>query len=195
MACRSETAKEKTRMKPLTASGKWRIGAVGAAGVALVSCMVAQSGSAPAGTASAVTSQTLPPECAAEAAPLPGNPPQHPDACHGNPSFAADGAAVMSRGDVASLPAPLKNQLTRLACRPHSTLPIQFFSEAETPSQLFQYYLLDTDNFEPNVFTSLIPGVNDSAMFTTTGANCGLPTVGVVRLVVEPKAGLPVSPD
>lgn len=138
---------------------------------------------------------SLPSECTSEAAPLPGNPPQHPDPCHGNPNFAADGTAVMSRGDVATLPVPLKSQLTRLACRPHSTLPVQFYSEADTPSQLFQYYLLSTDNFEPNVFTTRIQGVNDTAMFTATGANCGLPTVAAVRLVVEPKNGLPTDPD
>jgi hypothetical protein len=90
---------------------------------------------------------------------------------------------------------PLKVRLTRLACRPHSTLPIQFYSEADSPSQLFQYYLLDTSSFERNVFTSLIRDVNETAMFTATGANCGLPTIAAVRLVVEPKAGLPASPE
>jgi hypothetical protein len=101
----------------------------------------------------------------------------------------------MTRGDVASLPAPLKNQLARIACRPHSTLPVQFYSEAETSSQLFQYYLLTTDNFEPNVFTKRVPDVNDTAMFTATGANCGLPTIAAVRLVLEPKNGLPTDPN
>jgi hypothetical protein len=149
----------------------------------------------PAGSDGGLVSALLPPECPSEAAPLPGNAPQHPDPCHGNPNFAADGTAVMSRGDVAPLPAPLKNQLARLACRPHSTLPVQFYSEADTPSQLFQYYLLSTDNFEPNVFTTRIKGVNDTAMFTATGGNCGLPTVAAVRLVLEPKNGLPTSPD
>jgi hypothetical protein len=142
-----------------------------------------------------IQSKNLPPECFTESAPLPGNPPQHPAACHGNKNFLADGTAVINRGDVVPLPTPLRNQLARLACRPHSTLPIQFFSEADTPNLLFQYYLLDTNNFQPNVFTSLIPGVNDVAMFTATGANCGLPAVAAVRLVVEPKPGLPSSPD
>ncbi len=167
--------------------------AVGAAGATVLSLGMLlgtrSSFASPAG------SDPLPPECATEAAPLPGNPPQHSAACHGNPNFAADGTAVMTRGDVASLPAPLKNELTRLACRPHSTLPIQFYGEADSPSQLFQYYLLDTSGFEPNVFTARIPGVNDTAMFTATGANCGLPTIAAVRLVVEPKAGLPTDPD
>ena len=142
-----------------------------------------------------VVSASLPPECASESAPLPGNAPQHADPCHGNPNYVADGTAIMTRGDVVNLPAPLKNQLTRLACRPHSTLPIQFYSEADTSSQLFQYYLLTTDNFEPNVFTTRIKGVNDTAMFTATGANCGLPTVAAVRLVLEPKKDLPTDPD
>lgn len=176
----------------------WRstLGAVGATGVAVVSCVVGQPDSeSNAAVTSAVVKAVLPPECATEAAPLPGNPPQHPDPCHGNPHFVADGTTLMNRGDVAALPAALKNQLTRLACRPHSTLPIQFYSEADTPSQLFQYYLLDTNNFQPNVFTTRIPGVNDTAMFTATGANCGLPTIAAVRLVLEPKAGLPDDPD
>src|SRR5258708_2435726 len=176
---------------------QWIGGALVAMGaVAVMASMAAQAGSENGLMArSAAASQSLPPGCAAEAAPLPGDPPQHPAPCHGNPNFAADGTAVMTRGDVAFLPAALKNQLTRLACRPHSTLPIQFYSEADSPSQLFQYYLLDTKDFEPNVFTARIPGVNDTAMFTTTGANSGLPTVAAVRLVVEPKAGLPTNPD
>lgn len=145
----------------------------------------------------------LPAECADEAAPRPGNTPQHPDDCHGNPNGTQDGRQLRSRGDIANLPPHLKDTLTRLACRPHSTLPIQFYSEADTPSQLFQYYILDTDGrngsgtngFQPNVFTSLIPGVNDTAQFTATGANCQLPTIGAVRLVLEPKPGLPTDPD
>src|SRR5262249_36874500 len=63
------------------------------------------------------------------------------------------------------------------------------------PSELFQYYLLDTTGFEANPFTSLIPGVNDKAMLTATGPNCGLPTIGSVRVVLEPKPGLPTDPN
>jgi hypothetical protein len=144
---------------------------------------------------SAALSRGLPPECSMDGGPRAGNPPQHPAACHGNPQFASDARGLLSRGDIEGLPGPLKNRLARLACRPHSTLPIQFYSEADSPSQLFQYYLLDTNNFQPNVLTARIRGVNDTAMFTTTGANCGLPTIASVRLVVEPKAGLPDSPD
>jgi hypothetical protein len=170
--------------------------AAGATSIVVASCVTSQPDEQTAELQfKNFTPLVLPAICATEAAELPGNPPQHPASCHGNPHFFADGMAVMKRGDIWPLPGPLKEQLTRLACRPHSTVPIQFFSEANTPSQLFQYYLLDTTHFEQNVFTSLIPGVNESSMLTATGANCGLPTVAAVRLVVEPKAGLPVDPE
>jgi hypothetical protein len=115
--------------------------------------------------------------------------------CHPNPSAAADRLAVAARGDVANLPSPLKDRLVQLADRPHTYLPMQVFAEADKPSQLFQYYLLDTDGFQPNVFTTIMPGVNDHVQLTVTGGNCGLPTVGSVRLVLEPKPGLPTDPQ
>ena len=120
---------------------------------------------------------------------------QPPAPCHANPNAAADSAAVASRGDVVNLPPPLKDRLIQLADRPHSYLPIQAFAEADRASQLFQYYLLDTTGFEPNVFTTLIPGVNDHVQLTVTGGNCGLPTIGAVRVVLEPKPGLPTDPN
>jgi hypothetical protein len=115
--------------------------------------------------------------------------------CHPNLRAASDMAKVRNRADVRRLPDPLKDRLAQLAERQHSYLPIEAFAEADQPSQLFQYYLLDTGNFEANVFTSQIPGVNESAMLTAAGANCGLPTLGAVRLVVEPKPGLPTDPN
>ena len=121
---------------------------------------------------------------------------EHPPApCHPNPNAAADEAAVRSRGDIAKLPGELQDRLAQLANRPHTYLPLQVFAEADKPSQLFQYYLLDTTGFEPNVFTSIIPGVNDgNVQLTATGGNCGLETVGAVRVVLEPKPGLPTDP-
>jgi len=104
-------------------------------------------------------------------------------------------ATVANRGDIRKLPAPLRERLAQLAGRPHSILPVQTFSEADQPSQLFQYYLLDTTGFEPNVFTTSIPGVNDAAQLSVTGADCGLPTIGTVRVVLEPKPGLPTDPN
>jgi hypothetical protein len=118
-----------------------------------------------------------------------------PAPCHPNPQAAQDEATVLARGDVASLPAPLKDRLAQLANRPHSQLPLQVFNEADGASQLFQYYLLDTSGFQPNVFTTQIPGINDKAQLTATGGNCGLPTVGAVRVVLEPKPGLPTDPN
>jgi hypothetical protein len=124
---------------------------------------------------------------------------QPPAPCHPNPQASADEAAVRARGDVAMLPMPLKDRLARLANRPHSQLPTQAYAEAGTtttpaPSQLFQYYLLDTGGFQPNVFTKIFPGINDHVQLSATGGNCGLPAVGSVRLVLEPKPGLPTDP-
>jgi hypothetical protein len=95
---------------------------------------------------------------------------QPPPPCHPNPNAAADRAAVTSRGDIVNLPQPLKDRLVQLADRPHTYLPMQAFDEADGASQLFQYYLLDTTGFEPNVFTTIIPGVNDgNVQLTVTG--------------------------
>jgi len=120
-------------------------------------------------------------------------PPSPP--CHPNPNATTDEAAVRTRGDIVNLPDPLKERLAQLANRPHTYLPLQVFNEADGNSQLFQYYLLATTGFEPNVFTTIFPGVNDNVQLTVTGANCGLPTVGAVRVVLEPKPGLPTDPN
>jgi hypothetical protein len=119
---------------------------------------------------------------------------QPPSPCHPNPNAATDRAEVARRGDIVKLPQPLKDRLVKLADRPHTYLPMQAFAEADKPSQLFQYYLLDTTGFEPNVFTTRFKGVNDQVQLTATGGNCGLPTVGAVRVVLEPKPGLPTDP-
>ena len=103
--------------------------------------------------------------------------------------------SIKERGDIKQLPAPLKDRIVELAKRPHSYLPLTVFAEAPTPSQLFGYYLLDTTGFQPNVFTARIPEINVGAI--PTGANCanrGEPTIAAVRLVLEPKPGLPTDP-
>jgi hypothetical protein len=120
---------------------------------------------------------------------------QPPAPCHPNPNETQDVATVTGRGDIVNLPGPLKDRLSQLADRPHSVLPLQVYAEADGASQLFQYYLLDTTAFEPNVFTTIIPGINETAQLTVTGGNCGLPTVGAVRIVLEPKPGLPTDPN
>jgi hypothetical protein len=119
-----------------------------------------------------------------------GQTPEHP-----NPNGRQDRLTLEHRRDIEFLPDPLKQVLGDIASRPHSTLPIQAYAEADRPSQLFQYYLLDTHGFEPNVFTARIRGVNDTAMLTATGANGDLPTIGAVRVVLEPKPGLPTDPN
>jgi hypothetical protein len=105
--------------------------------------------------------------------------------------------SLRQRGDIKFLPAPLQDRLLELARRPHSYLPLTVFGEAVEPSQLFGYYLLDTTRFQPNVFTSIVPGINDNGVIPTGAnfANGGLPTVGTVRVTLEPKPGLPTDPD
>ncbi|MBI1765673.1 MAG: hypothetical protein HYR56_30080 [Acidobacteria bacterium] len=104
--------------------------------------------------------------------------------------------AFARRGDISHLPPLLKARLIELAARPHTFEPTTAFAEAADPSQLFQYYLLDTNHFQPNVFTSVVPGLNDTAIPTAANAaNGGLPTLGSVRVVIEPKAGLPTDPN
>jgi hypothetical protein len=126
---------------------------------------------------------------------------QPPPPCHPNATAGMDVAIVRNRGDIRNLPDPLKERLVKLAFRPHSQLPTQAYAEARfadgrpKPSELFQYYLLDTTGFEPNPFTALFPGINDQAMLTATGADCGLPTIGAVRVVLEPKPDLPTDPN
>jgi hypothetical protein len=131
----------------------------------------------------------------ATGAPNPAHAEQPPAPCHPNPLAATDESTVRGRGDIVNLPAPLKDRLAQLANRPHSQLPTQAYAEADKASQLFQYYLLDTNGFQPNVFTKIFPGINDQAQLSVTGGNCGLPTVGAVRLVLEPKPGLPTDPN
>lgn len=100
------------------------------------------------------------------------------------------------RGDIRALPRPLKKRLSDINKRPHTYPPMIAFAEADEPSQLFQYYLLDTNNFQPNVFTSVVPGINDTAIATAANAaNGGLRTIGAVRVTLEPKPGLPRNPD
>jgi hypothetical protein len=53
--------------------------------------------------------------------------------------------------------------------------------------------LLDTPGFPSNVFTAVVPGINDTAI--PTAANGGRPTGGSVRVVLEPKPGLPTDPN
>ena len=102
---------------------------------------------------------------------------------------------MLARPDVSHLPKPLKLRLADLAGRPVSYPPLTVFAEASKPSLLFAYYLLDSTGFEPNVFTTTVPGINDGVAPSATGANGDLPTIGSVRLVVEPKPGLPTDPN
>lgn len=99
------------------------------------------------------------------------------------------------RGDIKNLPGQLKQVLGELNRRPHTFQPLTVFAEADKPSMLFGYYLLDSTRFEPNIFTVTIPGINDGMIPTTTGANHDLPVIASVRLELEPKPGLPTDPE
>lgn len=105
------------------------------------------------------------------------------------------GSGFTSRGDIRHLPDPLKDRLAILAGRPATYDPMRAFSEAPSPSQLFQYYLLDTRGFQPNVFTTTIKGINNGVAPSATGPNHDRPTIGAVRVVLEPKPGLPTDPN
>ena len=108
----------------------------------------------------------------------------------------ADEQRVLNRADVVNLPAPLKNVLGLMARRPHTYSPMRAFAEADKASQFFEYYLLDTRGFQPNIFTAIIPGINDGAIPTAANAANGQrPTIGAVRVVLEPKPGLPTDPE
>ena len=120
---------------------------------------------------------------------------QPPAPCHPNPQAAQDEAAVRARGDIALLPSPLQDRLAQLANRPHSQLPTQAFAEADGRASCSSTTCSIRTGFQPNVFTTIIPGVNDTAQSDgDRGANCGLPTIGAVRVVLEPKPGLPTDP-
>lgn len=114
---------------------------------------------------------------------------------HLNPDGEEDAQRVLHRADVVNLPTPLKDSLARMARRPHTYAPLRVFAEADQPSQFFEYYLLDTNNFQRNVFTAPIAGINDHAIPTAANAANGqLRTIGSVRVELEPKPGLPTDP-
>jgi len=59
-----------------------------------------------------------------------------------------DQRPVAQREDIRSLPEPLKTRLIEMTGHPHSFLPLTAFSQADDSSQLFTYYLLDTENLQ-----------------------------------------------
>jgi hypothetical protein len=163
-----------------------------AAGTLLIQCTSTNEGTASASsqvseTSSAVTS-TLVETCPS---PTPVPPLVDPDSgqvCH--PSACTPG--FCARGDITPLAAhqvtaPLLSRLLTLDCSPHSIPPLQVFAEADpttSRSLLFQYYLLDSTGFQASPFTTKIAGINDdpSTQKTVWGANCGLATIGSVRI-------------
>jgi len=178
-----------------------------AGGLILIQCGNVDDGSSSTSgpSASSVSTRaalTDPPETCPSPTPVP--PMTDPDTqvtCH--PSACTPG--FCARGDIAPLAgaatADLQRRLLTLDCSPHSIPPVQVFAEADPTmggkSRLFQYYLLDSTTFQPSVFTTKIHPLNDdpSTQKTVWGANCQLPTIGAVRLALEPKPDLPTDPD
>jgi hypothetical protein len=114
---------------------------------------------------------------------------------HPNPNGDEEAQRLLNRQDVVNLPAELKETLARMTRRPHTYAPLRVFAEADEPSQLFEYYLLDTKGFERNIFTAAIAGINNHAIPTAANAANGqLRTIGAVRVELEPKPGLPTDP-
>lgn len=103
---------------------------------------------------------------------------------------------IRGRVDIRLLPQPLKRRIGEMVQRPHTYPPQIAFSEADDQSLLVQYFLLDSSQFQPNIFTTIIPGINDGTRPTAANAANGqLPTIGAVRVVVEPKPGAPTDPN
>ena len=72
---------------------------------------------------------------------------------------------VAGRGDVKNLPRDLKKRLVELAGRPHSHVPTQAFAEANKPSQLFQYYLLEAKDLNDAIrLATKIPPVQHGSV-------------------------------
>jgi hypothetical protein len=175
------------------------------AGTLWIQCTGVDEGSASAnaqiGAARSAVTSSLVETCPS---PTPVPPLVDPDSglvCH--PSVCTPG--FCARGDIAPLAAhqvtgPLLSRLLTLDCSPHSIPPLQVFAEADpttSRSLLFQYYLLDSTAFQPSPFTTKIAGINDdpSTQKTVWGANCGLASIGSVRIELEPKPDLPTDPD
>ena len=108
-----------------------------------------------------------------------------------SPSFANEREEnqLLQREDIKSLPEALQARLVQLIEQPHAFPAVPAFNEAANPSLLFQYYLLDQTSFQPNVFTTTIPGINDTATPPASGA------LGAIRVVIEPKPGKPLDPN
>jgi hypothetical protein len=84
----------------------------------------------------------------------------------------------------------IKSMLAKLRAMPH-VYPPQAIAAGDHPAQVVQYVLLDNKNFQPNVFTSKIPGINDTAPPTAGDSE----TVGLARMVVLQHPGLPTDPN
>ena len=101
-----------------------------------------------------------------------------------------DVQTLLQRQDIVHLPAALKNVLATMAGRPNTYSPARAFAEADSPASFSSTTCSTRKNFQPNIFTAIVPGINDHAIPTAANAaNPQLPTMGAVRVVLEPKPG------
>ncbi len=81
-------------------------------------------------------------------------------------------------------------RLNRLKLRTHTFPPQRVIASDNQKTEVFQYALLDNENFQPNVFSGHIDGINDTAELTA--GNPG--TIGLARMVVLDKPGVTNDP-
>jgi hypothetical protein len=120
-------------------------------------------------------------------------PNEPPAPCHPNPAAAVDTPAVAARRDVVNLPARSKDRLVQPA-DPARLSADGGFRRSRWRQPIVQYYLLDSTGFDANVFTTTPKGVNDQVQLTGDGGRLRPSQgVGAVRVVLEPKPGLPTD--
>ena len=120
---------------------------------------------------------------------------QPPAPYHPNPTAAADEAGVRSRG---MLSIYLRHCRIGWLSWPIGHTPIFRYKRSTrpmVPTSCSSIIFWTQRVSKPTSFTTIFPGVNDHVQLTVTGGNCGLPTVGAVRVVLEPKPGLPTDPN
>ncbi len=84
----------------------------------------------------------------------------------------------------------MRETLQTMRSRPHTYDPQDIY-ENNAVESVFRYAVLDNNNFQPNIFTRNIPGINENSELTAADAN----TVGLARMVVLDKPGVTSDPN
>lgn len=102
------------------------------------------------------------------------------------PKGKKDVKTVAKREDIKSLPQPLKDALLFLAGAPNTFVPSSVYNEffmTKKNALLFQYYLINAKGFEPNAFTTRVPGFTDGV------------AQGTVRVIISPDPNSTFDPN